>query len=162
MSIAASDGAFVLHPGGTMLKYLSVLALAAVASSSVTRDASAGACGGPATVELVQPCPPVESYLVNQGPVLSGPGHYLGQLEEARPCCDVYRYPYVGFVYSGYPYGALGPGGYPRGSYSPYTGYPYAEPYPYLGRRAHRSVRRQVGHNVARNVARAHSAYYRR
>jgi hypothetical protein len=150
-----------------MLKYLSVLALAAVASSALTRDASAGACGGAncgcaVMVELVQPCPPVESYLVNQGPVLSGPGHYLGQLEDARPCCDIYRYPYVGFVYSGYPYGAFGPGGYPRGSYSPYTGYPFAEPYPYLGRRAHRYARRHVVRNVARQVAPAHPAHYRR
>jgi hypothetical protein len=59
------------------------------------------------------------------------------------------RYPYVGFVYSGYPYGAFGPAtGYPRGFYSPYTGYPYAEPYPYFGRRAHRHVR----HHVARSA----------
>ena len=99
-------------------------------------------CG---TVVAALPCPPIESYLVNQGPVLSGPGHYLGQLEEARPCCDIYRYPYVGFVYSGYPFGAFGPAtGYPRGFYSPYTGYPYAEPYPYFGRRAHRYVRRHA------------------
>jgi len=86
-------------------------------------------CGCTAVIEIAQPCPPVvQSYLVNQGPVLAGPGHYLGQLEDAAPCC----YPYVGFVYSGYPYGAYGPGGYPRGFYNPYIGYPYADPPPYI------------------------------
>jgi len=98
---------------------------------------------------VAQPCPVIESYLVNQGPVLSGPGHYLGQLEDARPCCYPDRYPYVGFVYSGYPYGAFGPAsGYPRGFYSPYTGYPFAEPYPYFGRRAHRHVRRHIARSA--------------
>jgi hypothetical protein len=142
-----------------MLRYLAVLAIAATVSLGMVSEAPAGACPGfgancgcGAVIEVAEPCRPVvESYLVNQGPVLSGPGHYLGQLEDPRPqpCC----YPYVGFVYSGYPYGAYGPGGYPRGFYSPYTGYPYAEPYPYFGRRAHRHVR----HHVTRSVP----AYYR-
>ena len=143
-----------------MTRYLNVVAAAAaVVWLAMTADASAGACGGGmncgcGTVVAALPCPPIESYLVNQGPVLSGPGHYLGQLEEARPCCDIYGYPYIGFVYSGYPFGAFGPAtGYPRGFYSPYTGYPYAEPYPYFGRRAHRYVRR--------HFARPAPVYYR-
>ncbi len=145
-----------------MLRYLSVLVLAAAAAAvAIAEDASAGACAGggncgcgAVVVEVAQPCPPIESYLVNQGPVLSGPGHYLGQLENAPPCCDIYRYPYVGFVYSGYPYGEFGPAtGYPRGFYSPFTGYPYAEPYPYFGRRPHR-----YGH---RHVARPAPVHYR-
>jgi len=86
---------------------------------------------------VAPPCAPTESYLVNQGPVLSGPGHYLAQLEAAPPCCDIYRHPYVGFVYSGYP-----ASGYPRGFYNPYAGYPYVDGYPpYYAYRAHRYAR---------------------
>jgi hypothetical protein len=133
-----------------MLRYLKVLAIAATLSLGMVTQAPAGGCPGGygmdcgcgAVIEVVEPClPVVESYLVNQGPVLSGPGHYLRQLADPAPppCC----YPYVGFVYSGYPFGAYGPGGYPRGSYSPYIGYPYAEPYPYyVGRFPHRLARR--------------------
>jgi hypothetical protein len=135
-------------------------AAAAAVLLAMTAEAPAGACAGgmncgcgAVVVEAAMPCPPTESYLVNQGPVLSGPGHYLGQLEAAPPCCDIYRYPYVGIVYSGYPFGTFGPAtGYPRGFYSPYTGDPYAEPYPYFGRRGHRYVRR--------HVARPAPAYY--
>jgi len=120
--------------GGNMLRSVYALVAAVIASFGMTAKAPAGGCAGPscgctAVIEIAQPCPPVvQSYLVNQGPVLAGPGHYLGQLEDAAPCC----YPYVGFVYSGYPYGAYGPGGYPRGFYNPYIGYPYADPPPYI------------------------------
>src|SRR5260370_23250777 len=109
-----------------MLRYFRVVAIAATLSLGMMSEVPAGACPGYGAncgcgpvIEVAQPCPPVvQSYLVNQGPVLSGPGHYLGQLEDAPPCC--YPYPYVGFVYSGYPYGAYGPGRYPRGLYNPY------------------------------------------
>jgi hypothetical protein len=117
-----------------MLRPVYALVAAVIVSFAMTPEAPAGGCAGAscgctAVVEIAQPCPPaVQSYLVNQGPVLAGPGHYLGQLEDAAPCC----YPYVGFVYSGYPYGAYGPGGYPRGFYNPYIGYPYADPPPYI------------------------------
>ena len=83
-------------------------------------------CGSAPAGQAAVPC--VESYLVNQGPVFSGPGHYRHQLADAEPCC----YPYVGPVFTGYPYGFNNSGGYPRGSYSPFTGYPYAEPAPYV------------------------------
>jgi hypothetical protein len=120
-----------------MLRFLSVFAIAASLSIALMPKAHAGWCGGGANcgcgvVVVAQPCAP-EMYLVNQGPVFSGPGHYLHQLADSPPCC----YPNVGFVYSGYPYGEYGPGGYPRGSYSPYVGYPYAEPYPAFGRWPH-------------------------
>jgi hypothetical protein len=134
-----------------MTRYcLNLCAVAATLWLGLMTQAPAGGCPGfgancgcgpvLAAVQVAEPCRPlVESYLVNQGPVFSGPGHYLRQLEDPAPCC----YPYVGFVYSGYPYGAYGPGGYPRGSYSPYAGYPYAEPYPYyVGRLPHRGGRR--------------------
>jgi hypothetical protein len=121
-----------------MLRFLSVFAIAASLSIALMPKAHAGWCGGFGSncgcgvVVAAQPCAP-EMYLVNQGPVFSGPGHYLHQLADPPPCC----YPNVGFVYSGYPYGEYGPGGYPRGSYSPYVGYPYAETYPGFGRWPH-------------------------
>jgi hypothetical protein len=57
------------------------------------------------------------------------------------PVPAVGSYPYVGYVYSGYPYGLQNSGGYPRGFYSPFTGYPYADPPPYVYRAYHGSVR---------------------
>ena len=68
--------------GKLMLRCSSVLVLAAAAAAvAIAEDASAGACAGngncgcgAVVVEVAQPCPPIESYLVNQGPVLSGPG----------------------------------------------------------------------------------------
>jgi hypothetical protein len=85
---------------------------------------------------------PVEPFLlVNKRPILSGPGHYL---QGIGPYVPVDRqgppagaYPYVGFVYSGYPYGLQNSGGYPRGSYSPFTGYPYGDPPPTVVYRYH-------------------------
>ncbi len=125
---------------------LNLCAIAATLALGLVVEAFAGSCFGancgcgPA-IAVVEPCRPlVESYLVNQGPVFSGPGHYLRQAEDPAPCC----YPYVGFVYSGYPYGAYTQGVYPRGAYNPYAGYPYAEPYPYFGRLPHRAARRHV------------------
>lgn len=86
-------------------------------------------------------------YVIEQGPIFTGPGPCLRQPADPPPPA----YPYVGHVYTGYPYGAFGPGGYPRGFYSPYLGYPYAEPSPpfhfqyyqrrWRGRRVHARVR---------------------
>jgi hypothetical protein len=114
-----------------MLRFLSLLVIAAGLSLALVPKSEAG-CGfgancGCGAVVVANPCAP-EMYLVNQGPVFSGPGHYLHQLADPAPCC----YPSVGFVYSGYPYGEYGPGGYPRGFYNPYVGYPYADPPPAL------------------------------
>ncbi len=93
------------------------------------------ACG-PAVLE-----PPLrgEMYVVNQGPVYSGPGPVLRQPHDFAPP----YYPYVGYVYSGYPFGR-DRGGYPRGFYNPFVGYPFADPpppyyrYRALQRRVHR------------------------
>jgi hypothetical protein len=130
-----------------MLRHFTALAIAAILSLGMMTPAPAGSCPGfgancgcGPVIEVAAPCGPVvESYLVDQGPVFSGPGHYLHQLADPPPCC----YPYVGPVYTGYPYGEQGPG-YARGFYSPYAGYPYAEPYPYVGRFHHRAARRHV------------------
>jgi hypothetical protein len=131
--------------GTNMRTFFKGLALAGMLlAAAAEAPARAGACSGfgancgcgPA-VEVVAPCQPmVESYLVNQGSVFSGPGHYLHQLGDPDPCC----YPSVGFVYSGYPYGAYGPGGYPRGFYSPYAGYPYADAVPYFAPAYHGAI----------------------
>ncbi|MFL6799886.1 MAG: hypothetical protein ACJ8F3_21035 [Xanthobacteraceae bacterium] len=87
-------------------------AAAALAIASAT-PAAAGCCVGG------------EFTLVNQGPVYSGPGHFLPrQLHDWAPPA----YPYVGPVFTGYPYGLQSSGGYPRGFHSPFTGYPYVEP----------------------------------
>ena len=107
---------------------LNVLAAAAAVSLAAATPAVAGGCCPMPVVSCV--CAPVVTggiYLVNQGPVFSGPGHYLPR---QAPDLPPGGYPYVGSVYSGYPYGLQDAGGYPRGSYSPYTGYPYAETYP--------------------------------
>src|SRR5262245_8858071 len=99
-----------------------MLAAAAALSFAVATPAAAGgnvACCGAE----------VQVYVVNQGPLFSGPGHYL-----RRESPDTYPggyfggYPYVGTIYTGYPYGLQDVGGYPRGTYSPFAGYPYVEP----------------------------------
>jgi hypothetical protein len=115
---------------------LNVLAAAVALSLAAATEATAGGC----CPEPYNNCPcapgavlePYDAsggiYLVNQGPVYSGPGPALPrQAPDLVPA----GYPYVGFVYSGYPYGLQNAGGYPRGFYSPYAGYPYAEPLGY-------------------------------
>ena len=80
-----------------------VLATGAVLAFAVAGDAAAGCCPAPAAdcgcgpvVALVPVVPvPVEQiYVVNQGPVFSGPGPYVRQFSEAAPAA----YPYVGPV----------------------------------------------------------------
>jgi hypothetical protein len=123
---------------------VSVLAAVAALSFTVTGKAEAGCCPtcGCAAVVAEPVVVPVEpTYLVNKGPIYSGPGHYLQgigpfvpEYPEGPPAG---AYPYVGFVYSGYPYGLQNSGGYPRGSYSPFTGYPYGDPPPTVVYRYH-------------------------
>jgi hypothetical protein len=114
-----------------------MLAAAAALSVGLAGTAAAGGCCGVVGLPVVTD----EIYLVNQGPVFSGPGHALPrQLPDPVPV-DGGSYPYVGYVYSGYPYGLQNSGGYPRGFYSPFTGYPYADPPPYVYRAYHGSVR---------------------
>jgi hypothetical protein len=132
------------------------VAAAALSLGAATQAAAGGCCPalsancgcGPAPVveRLAVPVDPTpEIYVVNQGPIFSGPGPYLrreGPYEP--PCCG---YPYVGAVYTGYPYGLQNSGGYPRGTYSPFTGYPYVE-----GARSY--VKYRMGYRPARVYAR--------
>jgi hypothetical protein len=87
-------------------------AISAVALVGAASQAAAQCCAtcdcGPGMV--------VEQVVVNQGPVFSGPGHYLAQTPDSKPR----KYPYVGFVFSGYPYGYYDPYvGAPRRFYHP-------------------------------------------
>ena len=75
-----------------MLKYLAALAVAATSWLGTVGPSAAGCpgfggdCGCAPAVEIAAPCGPViESYLVNQGPVFSGPGHYRHQLADLSP-----------------------------------------------------------------------------
>jgi len=125
------------------MKY-SVALLAVVGALVAAGEAAAGCCpacgcpvAAPVVVEqVVVSVDPI--YVVNRGPQYSGPGHYLSGLgpfvrDVPDPLPSPY-YPYIGFLYTGYPYGLQNSGGYPRGSYSPFTGYPYADPPPYVYR----------------------------
>jgi hypothetical protein len=83
---------------------LYIFAVGAVVSLAAAAPAAAGGCcPGRAAVDCA--CGP-DMYVVNQGPVFSGPGAFVSQIRDLPPpppCCG--SYPYVGFVYSGYPYG---------------------------------------------------------
>jgi hypothetical protein len=125
-----------------------VTSVAAVAAFTLAAagQAAAGCCPScdcpPVVVKGLVVVPPADPiYVVNQGPNFSGPGHYLNglgpwvsQVPSPFPRPD---YPYVGHVFTGYPYGLQSVGVYSRGFYSPYTGYPYADPPP----RVYRSFR---------------------
>jgi hypothetical protein len=65
---------------------------AAVSLGAVTPAAAGGCC-------------PAPIYVVNQGPVFTGPGPMVQQLPDWAPKAYPGGYPYVGFVFSGYPYG---------------------------------------------------------
>jgi hypothetical protein len=137
---------FIRLPGGSrfegdyMVEHrLKLFAVAAALSLGAATQAAAGGgccpplyggCGCGLTLPLGQQV--IEPYdissgvyVVNQGPIFTGPGHYLAR---ESPNAVPGPYPYVGVVFSGYPYGQQSSGGYPRGLYSPYTGYPYSEP----------------------------------
>jgi hypothetical protein len=77
-------------------------AVGTVVSLAAAAPAVAGGCCPGQAIACA--CP--DMYLVNQGPVFSGPGAFATQVRDLPPqppCCG--SYPYVGFVYSGYPYG---------------------------------------------------------
>jgi len=127
------------------------LAAIAVCAIAAAGQAAAGCCPScdcppPVAVEHVVVAPVDPIYVVNRGPHFSGPGHYLSgfgpwvsAVPDPLPRPD---YPYVGHVYAGYPYGQQSIGVYSRGFYSPYTGYPYADPPP----RVYRSYRGAGSH----------------
>jgi hypothetical protein len=102
-----------------MVKHpIHLVAIAAVALLGAATQAGAQCCEGPGTVvagPVIVAGP--QSRLVNQGPVHSGPGHFVEQYSDPPPR----RYPYVGFVFSGYPYGYHNPYvGAPRRFYRPW------------------------------------------
>jgi hypothetical protein len=92
---------------------LSLLALAAFVSAAAATQAMAGCCGcaytcaPPAQVQIWRLSP---SYVVNQGPVYTGPGFYTSPTYEGE--VSTVDYPYVG-----------------TGYYRPYDGGPYADPF---------------------------------
>jgi len=126
---------------------LKSFAVAAALSVAAATPAAAGGCcpeiyGGcgcgptlPLGEQIIEPYDISSGvYVVNQGPIFTGPGHYLAR---ERPNVPPGGYPYVGVVYTGYPYGRQSSGGYPRGFYSPFMGYPYSEPAPRHGLRTY-------------------------
>ncbi len=122
---------------------LCLLAAAAALWLGIAGGARAGCCPTCGCVSAALVAGPAQIWVVNQGPVFAGPGHHVRPGPELRPDVPPGSYPYVGPVYTGYPYGLQDSGGYPRGFYSPFIGYPYAEPAPaplYWGR--HRAYRR--------------------
>ena len=72
---------------------LHLIAIGAAVSLGAVTPAAAGGC-----------CP-APIYVVNQGPVFTGPGPMIQQLPDRAPKAYPGGYPYVGFVFSGYPYG---------------------------------------------------------
>jgi len=97
---------------------LSLLALTAVVAAATATQALAGSCCGcayscapPAQVQIWGLSP---AYVVNQGPVYTGPGFYTAPTYEGE--VSTADYPYVGN------------GVYPR-YYRPYDGGPYADPF---------------------------------
>ncbi len=136
-----------------MVKYpLYLIAVgAAVSFGAVTQAAAGGCCPGcacgPVVVEQVlEPSDlPSPIYVVNQGPVFSGPGPFIRQVPESAPKAYPGSYPYVGFVYSGYPYGY----------YRPWIGGPYADPI------NHHVVHRYVDERIHYRVKRPAMVYHR-
>jgi hypothetical protein len=97
---------------------LSLMALTAFVSAAAVSQSMAGSCCGcgyycapPPQVQIWGLSP---SYVVNQGPVYSGPGFYTEPTYEGE--ASTADYPYVGY------------GDYPR-YYRPYDGGPYSDPY---------------------------------
>jgi hypothetical protein len=140
-----------------MIRRLDLLA-AATALVLATPAAAGGCCVMPysncpcSPVIVPEPFDTMGSgiYIVDQGPVFSGPGPALPrQVRVAAPTV----YPYVGHVFTGYPYGVANSGGYPRGSYSPFAGYPYVDPPP--GLNAPSYVKYRMGHRPMRYHRRA-------
>jgi hypothetical protein len=98
---------------------LSILAMTAFVSAAAAPQAAAGSCCGGCGYTCASP-PQIQiwgltpSYVVNQGPVYSGPGIYTSPTYEGE--VSTADYPYVGY------------GDYPR-PYRPYYGVTYADPY---------------------------------
>jgi hypothetical protein len=100
-----------------LARSLSLLAVTAFVSVAAATQAAAGCCGcaytcgSPPQVQIWGLTP---SYVVNQGPVYTGPGFYTAPTYQGE--VSTADYPYVGY------------GDYPR-PYRPYYGVSYADPY---------------------------------
>jgi hypothetical protein len=86
-----------------MVKHpLRLMAAAAAVWLGAAAPAAAGGCcpGGDAACDCGPIAAPVavqvltRSYVVEQGPLFSGPGHYVKQMPQAAPR----KYPYVGYL----------------------------------------------------------------
>jgi hypothetical protein len=109
-----------------MVKHsLHIVAIGVAVSLGAVTQAAAGGCCGPI-------------YVVNQGPVFSGPGPGIVQVPDRAPKAYPGAYPYVGFVYSGYPYGY----------YDAWVGAPVVEPIGY--RPVRRYVKRPYYHRISK------------
>jgi hypothetical protein len=100
-----------------LARTLSLLAATAFVSAAAATQALAGSCCGcaytcaPPQVQIWGLSP---TYVVNEGPVYSGPGFYTGPTYEGE--VSTADYPYVGY------------GNY-RGYHRPYDGGPYMYPF---------------------------------
>jgi hypothetical protein len=102
-----------------LARSLSLLALTGFVSAAAAAPALAGSCCGgcaytcapPAQIQIWGLSP---VYVVNQGPIFSGPGFYTSPTYQGE--VSTVDYPYVGN------------GDYPR-YYRPYDGGPYADPF---------------------------------
>ena len=100
-----------------LVRSLALLAVTAFVSAATATQATAGCCGCAYTCA---PPPQVQiwglspSYVVNQGPVYTGPGFYTSPTYEGE--ASTVDYPYVGY------------GDYPR-YYRPNEGGPYSDPF---------------------------------
>ena len=69
-----------------------------------TREKAIAGCCPPAVPTCMCPAPGPQIYVVEHGPIFTGPGPCLRQAADPAP----QAYPYVGPVFTGYPYGGSG------------------------------------------------------
>jgi hypothetical protein len=123
-----NDGAF----RGEIMFKSSALAVGAVLSLAIAGEAVAGCCPtcgcAPVVVPNVPPPPPEPIFVVNQGPVYSGPGPYLNGYGPFVGAVPGPGYPAGRF--SAYPQDPFWRVSYPRVYYTYSTGSPYAGPPP--------------------------------
>jgi hypothetical protein len=93
---------------GKSIELVAAALLVAAVAPAAAGDCCFGCGCGPAPYVDVGS----EMLLVEQGPIVSGPGPFVVQGPDVQPPAF---FPYVGFVFSGWPYGY----------YSPWVGAPY-------------------------------------
>ncbi len=108
-----------------MLQYrLRLFAIGAIATLAGITQAAAGCCPMPVATCGCGPVP--EMYVVNQGPVYSGPGSYVTQ----RNYIEGDQVAAIGYPYVGYTPAPTAPRYYYGGGYRRVIGRPYVRPYP--------------------------------